>query len=226
MLLGISYVFWSFFILLGIIFFNFPQLDIWFSSLFFENGSFYLKDQFLIRLIYDITHPMLAIFFLGTLGLLIYSLITKKTPWNIKKSALAFLLISIIMAPGVVVNLVLKDNVDRARPKNIVEFGGTKQFTPAFVISDQCEKNCSFVCGHASAGFSFIALAMLFGGSLRKRLFYGAVILGFGIGLVRVIQGGHFLSDVIFSFVFTYLTIRLLYYLIMVRFTRLYDETA
>ena len=134
------------------------------------------------------------------------------------------MLVSIIMAPGVVVNLTLKDNVDRARPKNITQFGGDRQFTPAFVVSDQCESNCSFVCGHAAAGFSFIALALVFTGKRRQRIFAVAVTAGFLIGLVRVIQGGHFLSDVIFSFFFTYLTIRLLYYLIMERLTTAYEK--
>lgn len=225
MALGISYTFWIFFILLGIIFFYFPGVDIWFSSLFFKEGSFYLKDQFLIRFIYDATHPLLGLFFFAALGMLVYSMASGKTLYNIRRRALVFILLSVIMAPGVVVNAVLKDNVDRARPKNIVQFGGDRQFTPAFVLSDQCEKNCSFVCGHASAGFSFIALALVFTGSLRKKIFYTAVAGGFLIGLVRIIQGGHFLSDVIFSFLFTYLTIRLLYYVMVERFTRLYDES-
>lgn len=225
MVLGQSYTFWSAFGLLGLLFFFFPEIDIRFSGLFFDNGEFYLRDHPLITFVYDVTHPLVALFFLGVLGLLGYSYLTKKEPFSLKRRALVFMLVSIIMAPGVVVNLTLKDNVDRARPKHVTQFGGDKTFTPAFVISDQCEKNCSFVCGHAAAGFTFIALAMVFSGKIRRRIFVTAVSAGFLIGLVRIVQGGHFLSDVFFSFFFTYLTIRLLYYLMMERLTATYENT-
>lgn len=225
MVLGQSYLFWMTFILLGVLFFFFPEIDIWFSGLFFENGEFYLRNHPLVVFVYDVTHPIIALFFLGVLGLLLYSLVTKRSLFSIKRSALVFMLVSIIMAPGVVVNLTLKDNVDRARPKHVTQFGGDKQFTPAFVISDQCVSNCSFVCGHAAAGFSFIALALIYSGKTRRRIFVTAVTVGFLIGLVRVMQGGHFLSDVFFSFFFTYLTIRLLYYLIMEKLTTTYENS-
>lgn len=224
MVLGLSYRFWIFFIVLGMFFYFFPEIDIWFSSLFFKDGEFYLRNNPFIMFVYDVTHPLVALFFLAVLGGLVYDVITKKALFNLKKRALVFMLVSIIMAPGVVVNLTLKDNVDRARPKHITQFGGDRRFTPAFVVSDQCENNCSFVCGHAAAGFSFIALALVFTGKRRQRIFAIAVSAGFLIGLVRIIQGGHFLSDVIFSFFFTYLTIRLLYYLIMERLTTAYEK--
>jgi lipid A 4'-phosphatase len=225
MLLGTSYFFWVVFLLLGIIFFYFPQIDIWFSGLFFRDGEFYLRNQWLIQFIYDVTHPVVALFFLSILGLLGYALLKRKKPFGLTRRMLVFILAAIIMAPGVVVNLTLKDNVDRARPKHITQFGGDMQFTPAFVVGTQCEKNCSFVCGHAAAGFSFIALAMVFTGKRRRWIFNAAVGAGFLIGLVRVIQGGHFLSDVFFAFFFTYITIRLLYYLIVERVTGLYEKT-
>jgi lipid A 4'-phosphatase len=194
---------------LALLFYFFPSIDIYVSSLFYSD-HFYLKNQFFIKLVYDITHPMLYIFLFTSLFLLLLSLILKKELFFPKKAYL-FLTLSILMAPGLVVNVILKDNVDRARPHHIQAFGGDKIFTPAFVVSDQCEKNCSFVCGHASAGFSFIALALLFTGTLRHRIMLGAIVLGFGIGLVRIVQGGHFLSDVIFSFFFCYFTIVLLH---------------
>lgn len=219
MILGFSKYFWAFFAAIGFIFYFFPNIDLWFSGLFFKDGDFYLKDQVFIKFIYDITHPVVAAFFIAILFLLIYSIYKKREFFNIKKNMLIFILVSLIMAPGIVVNLTLKDNIDRARPKQVIEFGGDKKFTPAFVISDQCEKNCSFVCGHASAGFSFIALAMIFTGVLRRRIFIIATTAGFLIGLVRIIQGGHFLSDVVFAFFFTIVTIKLLYYLIVEKFT-------
>ncbi len=126
-------------------------------------------------------------------------------------------MLTILLGPGLVINLILKDNVDRARPHHIIQFGGDKQFTPAFVVSDQCEKNCSFVCGHASAGFSLMAIAFLVRRELKNRILLIASTIGFVIGAVRIIQGGHFFSDVIFSFFFTFFTLRILYYLMYER---------
>jgi lipid A 4'-phosphatase len=108
-----------------------------------------------------------------------------------------------------VVNAVFKEHWGRARPRDITEFGGTRTFTPAFVISDQCERNCSFVSGHASLPFAFAALGFL----LRRRrwaIYAGAAAFGGLVGFGRIVQGAHFLSDVVFSGVFVFLVAYLL----------------
>ena len=42
----------------------------------------------------------------------------------------------------------------------IAEFGGDKRFTPAFVPSDQCARNCSFPAGDPAVGFYFVAAGL------------------------------------------------------------------
>ena len=91
----------------------------------------------------------------------------------------------------------------RARPAQTQQFGGDKQFTPAFVHSGQCQRNCSFVSGHAGMGFWFLAFAWVLGD--RRWLYYGAAI-GLAVGLGRVAQGAHFLSDVLFGYPVVYLS--------------------
>ena len=68
------------------------------------------------------------------------------------------------------------------------------------MISDQCERNCSFTAGHPSAGFALAALGYAYV-SRRRRWQVLAAATGFGllVGLARVAAGGHFLSDVLFS---------------------------
>ena len=61
--------------------------------------------------------------------------------------------------PGLVVNGVLKAFWGRARPSQILEFGGAAQFTPPVQIADQCARNCSFVSGEAS-GVTMLAIAI------------------------------------------------------------------
>jgi len=111
----------------------------------------------------------------------------------------AFVLLSLAIGPGLVTDIALKDYWGRARPRDIVEFGGTRQFTPAFVPADQCARNCSFVSGHAALTFAFAPFALL-AASRRRRAALSAVIgLGLFVGAMRMVQGAHFLSDVIFA---------------------------
>jgi lipid A 4'-phosphatase len=112
----------------------------------------------------------------------------------------ALLLIVLAIGPGLIVNGILKEHWGRARPRDVTQFGGTRSFTPALVIADQCERNCSFSAGHPSAGFALAALGYAYLSRRRRR---GAILAatGFGllIGFARVAAGAHFLSDVLFS---------------------------
>ena len=213
MILNISYKFIAFSIITAIIFIFFPQLDIMTSGLFFKEGHFFARNYLPFELIYDYAPSMTGIFFLAVLILFVYMQFKKRDQMlGLKKKAYLYLILAMLLGPLLVVNGLLKEFSGRARPRHIVEFSGDKTFTPAFIISDQCKRNCSFVSGHASAGFYFVALSLLFTGRRRKILFWSAVAAGGVIGLVRIIQGGHFLSDVTFSYVFVYLTSLLLHY--------------
>jgi lipid A 4'-phosphatase len=114
------------------------------------------------------------------------------------RKRLSFLLLVLLLLPGVVVNYVLKDNsFGRPRPVQVEQYGGERQFAPVFVYSGQCSKNCSFVSGHAATAFFTIAFAWAFG---CRRIFILGLLLGAVVSAVRMAQGAHFLSDVIFSF--------------------------
>lgn len=202
---------WTFFLIFGSIggiFLLFPELDLKISSLFYENG--FDKHYLPYQIVYD---GVRIITLLSSISLLILIILTffGKVYAGLNRKNLIFLLLSFILAPGLVVNTVLKDHWGRARPAQIKEFGGKAEHRPPLIISHECKKNCSFVCGHASMGFAFLALAFLYR-RRQKEIFCASVISGALIGLVRIAQGGHFFSDVIFSFFFTYITIRLLYY--------------
>ena len=111
-----------------------------------------------------------------------------------------FLLLALALGPGLTVNTIFKDHWGRARPTQITQFGGTQKFTPAFVPSDQCRRNCSFPAGDPALGFYLVSAAFLAGGaSARRNAIIGAVAVGAGLGVVRLAQGGHFLSDIIAS---------------------------
>lgn len=122
-----------------------------------------------------------------------------------------FVIACLAVGPGVIANLVLKDNLGRARPRDVIEFGGGKVFTPAFVPSDQCPDNCSFVSGEASSIYAaFFALALVLP-QYRVALLATGIAAGTLAGAIRMMQGAHFLSDVIFAGLFMAVTVSLLH---------------
>ncbi len=132
--------------------------------------------------------------------------------------AALFVLLSIAVAPGLVANVMLKDNWGRARPNQLALFNGSAgaRFTTPLVPTDQCDSNCSFVAGDGAAGFSLLAPALVAPAPVRPLAIAGAVAVGVLFGANRIAMGGHFLSDVVFSGLITWGVIWLLYRLIMV----------
>ena len=94
------------------------------------------------------------------------------------------------------INLILKNLWGRARPGDVLQLGGKETFTSWFEYSNACSTNCSFVSGDASVGFSIIILYFI----TKKVIFINlSIIFGLLLGIIRIIAGGHFLSDIIFA---------------------------
>lgn len=188
-----------------VLFLVWPNLDKTVASAFYQNGEFYANQNSVVRAIYWLFARIHFVYLLLFLGAIIYFAI-KKIPS--KRKSATYLLLALILGPGILVNIVLKDNsVGRPRPVHIQEFGGTMTWTPVFHYSGECRKNCSFVSGHAAIGFYWMAFAWV---GRRRAWFIAGLSMGAIVGFTRVIQGGHFLSDVIFAGWFTYFTYALL----------------
>jgi lipid A 4'-phosphatase len=156
----------------------------------------------------------MAVFLLAACATLIVSIrvVLAQRKWlGLEQARCAFMIAVLLIGPGVVANLILKDNVGRARPRDVIEFGGTKAFTPPLVPSRECPRNCSFVSGEASSMFAvFFALALLLP-QYRLGLLMTGLAAGTLAGAVRIVQGAHFLSDVLFAGLFMALTVSLLH---------------
>lgn len=116
---------------------------------------------------------------------------------GVTRRVAAYVLLSLALGPGLVVNVVLKDHWGRPRPSTIQEFGGSNTYVPPMIPSKQCDDNCSFASGHGALGFWPVALALLARGRWRRPALAAALAFGVTVGLVRIAQGGHFLSDVV-----------------------------
>jgi len=194
----------------------FPHIDLTIAGQFHDPiDGFYLRDNPLVRLVYHgvpwITRTVVVSLVLFLLAA--WTIWRRRAFFSRQRRAALYLLLVMIVGPGLLVNTLFKDNWGRARPSQVEQFGGTKQFTRAALPADQCAKNCSFVSGHASVGFFFLAFAFVWP---RRRVLWlvAGTGLGLGIGLVRIMQGGHFFSDVIFCGIVVYLSALVLHAMI------------
>jgi lipid A 4'-phosphatase len=178
-----------------------PNLDLSVSGLFYRPGNgFYLADSLPVQVLFRLV-PWLV-----TAQLVLIPLVVGVGWWRGRPiagfdwRAGLFVLTVLALGPGLVVNVILKDHWGRARPVQISEFGGARHFTPAPLAANECDRNCSFTAGHPAVGFALIAYAYLARERRRRRLVVaGAIGLGIAEGFARLAQGGHFLSDVVFS---------------------------
>tara|TARA_B110000116_G_C16710264_1_gene524127 strand:- start:850 stop:1206 length:357 start_codon:yes stop_codon:yes gene_type:complete len=102
----------------------------------------------------------------------------------------------------IIINLLFKSFWGRARPGDILQLGGGESFTPWYEISNACNTNCSFVSGDAAIGFSIIALYFV---TKIKVFFWLSLLFGLSLGLIRIMEGGHFFSDVIMAAIIIYI---------------------
>jgi membrane-associated PAP2 superfamily phosphatase len=135
----------------------------------------------------------------AALAVLLASFFTAKlAQWRRKA---AFIILFIALGPGLTVNIVLKEQVGRARPREIVEFGGSHQFTQFWQLGE-AGTNSSFPSGHAAIAFAVMApWFVLRDEELKTAAGFLAAGLVFGVlvGIARILQGGHFASDVLWA---------------------------
>ena len=200
----------------AILFTAFPGIDLWSSGWFYDGGFVAANDpvlHFIYRAVYRVTDALS----IGLILLLIAVLALRRKILGLDRAAIVFLMVALAVGPGIVVNSVLKDHWGRARPSQVEMFGGGKQFTPALEASDQCERNCSFPSGHPSVGFYVMSFGLLLAGWRRRVVMAGGLAAGALLGLMRMAQGAHFLSDVVFAGLIVFGVSWLSHYLIVER---------
>ena len=222
---GISCV--VFFAICSIFFIVWPQSDISVSSIFYDGfGFFPLNENWLVKTVYKGVPWFGRFIFLISLTVIFIAVVAPARISRRHWRRAASMAVVVVLGIGLLVHAVLKDGMGRPRPKDVEIFAGATSFVPVFTPSQFCATNCSFVSGHAAVGFSLMSLGMLGVRSRRNFWFVTGIITGSLIGFVRIAQGGHFLSDVIFSFCSIWAIHLLIRYVWMrFRFWQLFHKT-
>jgi lipid A 4'-phosphatase len=217
----------AFAILLGGLFGIYPELDLRIAGLFFDHG----KNDFALRwrphlgFLRDAGMWLVALIVAPAIAALVLKLMFPQRRMLISARAILFLLVTLALGPGLMVNVGLKEYWGRSRPIDVPEFAGTERFTAWWDPRGGCPKNCSFVAGEASGGFWTLAPAALAPLQWRAAAYAAALSFGAGLGFLRMTFGAHFLSDVVFAGVFMFLLIWIMHGLIYRwRATRLSED--
>jgi lipid A 4'-phosphatase len=194
-------------LLASIMFLAFPEVDLQVSRLFYAGNHRFFGQA--IGWVRSARSGFAGGFYLciaATIAGLVFTRNRGRTWLGLAFAQWMFLAICLAAGPGLVANVGLKDHWGRARPNEIAEFGGKRSFTPALLPTNQCDSNCSFVSGEAASVFlPLYAMALLLP-QWATLLLAAGTVCGLTAGLVRVAQGGHFLSDVVFAGIFMLLT--------------------
>lgn len=203
------------FILAACFFLLSPGLDIAVADIFYIPGHGFIgRVPWVEALRFALNSIFVAGATLAVIGLL-RSAITARPFAGLTAIRWLFLTLALSVGPGLVANVLLKDQMGRARPHQVDIFGGSKKFTAPLIAAEQCRRNCSFVSGEAASMFAlFFALSFLVTRH-STALICAALAMGSLAGLIRMAQGAHFLSDVAFAGIFMCVSVAGLHLLIV-----------
>lgn len=189
---------------------NIFNLDIYIQNLFWNNiqeewkgnQSHFIKGFYAYS-----TMPAIVISVLSMLLLILSYSFKRLIPFR-KIFAYFFLLLAI--GNGLIVNGILKEFWGRPRPAQLVNYANTQTFEPCLII-DKNSYGKSFPCGHATMGFYFFALGLLFKRKWRYSIITFSILFGSIIGIIRSSMGGHFLSDTLWAGIIIWVIAKSLY---------------
>ena len=200
-------------VLVGGLFGLYPELDLKISAPFYDplKKDFVLRWNPMLMFLRDAAMWVVAALVAPAFIALGVKIFRPRSRLLVAGRAIVFLIATIAVAPGLLTNVVLKDNWPRSRPIDVPQFNGEEKFTAWWDPRGGCPKNCSFVGGETAGAFWTLAPAALAPPALRPFAYGAALAFAVGVGGLRLAFGAHFFSDLVFSGVFTYLILWLAY---------------
>ena len=212
---GILLIFLLIFILVGLTFWGEANnFDLRFSAHFFTDE----KQWFLAKSppwIWLYEYGVIPGIFLSIVSFLTWIFSHAKKKLVILRPYLLICALTPIIASALLVNVVLKDHTGRPRPREIIQFSGNWEYLPALQIGIP-GRGHSFPCGHCSIAFTLTS-GIVFWRLSRKFAILSlslGLIYGILMSLARIVQGGHFITDAMWSLGVVWLTLTTLYYFV------------
>jgi lipid A 4'-phosphatase len=200
----------------GLLFGLYPELDLKLAALFYDPAtrSFPLKLNTLAAFARDAAMWIAWAFVLPAIVALLVKMARPARPLLISGRAAMFLLITMVLAAGILTNLTFKSYWSRPRPVVVTEFNGPLDFVPWWDPRGRCDKNCSFFSGEGATAFWTLAPAALAPPAWRPLAYAGAVVFGLVTSGLRMAFGGHFFTDVSIAGLVTFVVIWFAYAMI------------
>jgi membrane-associated PAP2 superfamily phosphatase len=191
-----------------------PNVDLAIASLFYDpaTGRFPAAMHPIAAMLRD--HGQIAI---ATCVGCVALTLTKYLPWRLPQlpgRAAVFLVLSLALGPGLLVNGLLKEHWGRPRPASVTEFGGGKTYVDWWNPGGACDHNCSFISGEAATAAWMLGPAMLAPPPWRAAAIGAAVLFTATMAGLRVAAGAHFFTDAVFAVLSTVLILLAMHALI------------
>jgi lipid A 4'-phosphatase len=191
-------------LLTAVVFMLWPKIDLDLSAWFNIAPRVFLFDRHIAPLAVGIQGAASILTWLAIVAAAVgigMAIVRKRHLLGLGLSHWVFLSLVLILGPAVLVNNVLKEHSGRPRPMHLEQFGGPSSFTPVFHSGD-CARNCSFVSGEAASIYALGFAVALLARRRRVAVLIATVLAGSFVGFIRIAQGAHFLSDIVFAGVF------------------------
>lgn len=222
----LTHLIWALLFFALALFVKFPGLDLLISARYFDPDlGFFHRSHPVVLALYDWTPWIGRVI---VIGLAVYALLAPmlarhfdkqgehslaqraEGPW---RHLATVAVVCGLLGPGLIIEGIFKNQIGRPRPVQVVEFGGKDTYQGPFAQGQTPERNRSFVSSHAAAGFWLMSLGLTCGPLWRRRWLLIGTVTGGVVGLGRILQGGHFFSDILFAFFTVWLSCELVAWL-------------
>lgn len=178
------------------------DIDVWLSGAFYDpqrSPRWFLSEALPWRWLYYGEYPVVI---LALAAAVVWVGSWRYRPWLRYRRTCAFFVLAVLLGPGLLVNGVVKPVWGRPRPKQTAIFGSSRPYQHWWKPGEIGDGK-SLPSGHASMGYALVAVAYWVAPSRsprrQRRVLVVALAYGSLLGLTRIIQGGHFATDVLWA---------------------------
>ena len=191
----------------------YPDLDLKLAGLFWDPATktFPIKSNAVAEFARDAAMVIAWAFVLPAILALTVKLTWPNRRMMMSGRVATFLILSMLVAAGLLTNLTFKSVWSRPRPIQVTEFSGPYQFKAWWDPTGECRKNCSFISGEGATAFWTYAPAALAPPAWRPLAYVAATVFGATTSLLRMTFGGHFFTDVTLAGLLTFIVIWLMH---------------